>query len=223
MDRTSDLLRRFLVTTLRRVMLFVGLVIGISYLGVNIGPLMAAIGAAGLVIGLALQGTLSNFASGIMILMYEPYDVGDVVSAGGVTGKIESMTLVSTVFLTPDNQRVVVPNNKIWDEVITNITANETRRVDLVFGIGYGDDIAKAQAALEDVVMSHEKVLKDPAPVIKVNELADSSVNFVVRPWAKTGDYWDVYWDLTRAVKERFDAEGISIPFPQSEVHMHQA
>jgi len=221
--RVSNLLRNFLIKSVKRAALLIGFVIGISYLGVNIGPLLAAIGAAGLVIGLALQGTLSNFASGIMILLYRPFDVGDVISAGGITGKVESMTLVSTVFLTADNQRVVVPNNQIWDGVITNITAHETRRVDLVFGIGYDDDIEKALTVLREVVTGHELVLADPDPVIRVNELADSSVNFVVRPWAKTSDYWEVYWGLTQQVKERFDKERISIPFPQRDVHLINA
>ena len=133
------------------------------------------------------------------------------------------MSLVSTTLRLPDNQIVVIPNNSIWGGVITNVTGSETRRVDLMFGVGYGDDLAKAQKILEDVVSSHPNVLADPAPVVKVHELADSSVNFVVRPWTKTSDYWGVYWDLTRSVKERFDAEGVSIPFPQRDVHLHQA
>jgi small conductance mechanosensitive channel len=133
------------------------------------------------------------------------------------------MTIVSTTLRKPDNQKVVVPNNMIWGDIITNITGTSKRRVDLVFGIGYGDDIAKAQGILEDILAKHEAVLKDPEPVVKVHELGDSSVNFVVRPWVETGNYWNVYWDITRAVKERFDAEGVSIPFPQRDVHMYPA
>ena len=220
--KTSDLLRSFLVKAIRRVAVFVGLIIGLSYLGVNIGPLMAAIGAAGLVIGLALQGTLSNFASGLLILFYEPFDVGDVVQAGGITGKVQSMTLVNTVFNTADNQVVVVPNSKIWDDTITNVTASDTRRIDLVVGIGYDDDIEKAKTVLADIVAAHDGVLEDPAPQIAVSELGASSVDLVVRPWCRTPDYWNVRFELTQTIKQRFDDEGISFPFPQQDVHMHQ-
>lgn len=218
--KTSELLKDFFVNSVRKVTLFIGLVIAVSFLGVDIGPFLAAIGVVGFVIGFALQDTLSNFASGIMILLYRPYDVGDFINVAGTLGKVNAMSLVSTTILTPDNQNVIVPNGQIWGGVITNITGNDTRRVDLVFGIGYSDDIAKAQGILEDILRSNKMVLKNPAPVIKVHELGDSSVNFVVRPWSKTSDYWDVYWDITRAVKERFDAEGVSIPFPQRDVHL---
>jgi small conductance mechanosensitive channel len=183
-------------------------------------PLVAAIGAAGLVIGLALQGTLGNLASGLMIMVYRPFDVGDLVTTAGVTGKVEGMTLMTTSVKTADNQRIHVPNNKIWGDVITNVTANDTRRVDLTFGIGYDDDITKAKSILKRVVEKHEKVLADPAPVIRVHTLGDSSVNLIVRPWAKTTDYWDVYWDVIEEVKRTFDAEGVSIPFPQRDVHL---
>ena len=221
LDKTSDLLRNFLVKMVRRMAVFVGLVIGISYLGVNIGPLMAAIGAAGLVIGLALQGTLSNFASGLLILFYEPFDVGDMVTAGGITGRVKSMTLVNTVFNTVDNQVVVVPNSKIWDDTITNVTASPNRRIDLVIGIGYDDDIDKAKTVLTEIVENHEGVLKNPEPQIAVCELGASSVDLVVRPWCRTGDYWNVRFGLTQTIKQRFDKEGISFPFPQQDVHMH--
>jgi small conductance mechanosensitive channel len=223
MKKTSELLRDFFVNTVKKITFFIGLVIALSVLGVDIGPFLAAIGAIGFIIGFALQGTLSNFACGIMILLYRPYDIGNVVTVAGVTGKVSAMSLVSTTIHTPDNQVVVVPNSSIWGDVITNITGSDTRRVDMVVGIGYEDDIAKAQGVLEGILSGHEKILKDPAPVIKLHELADSSVNFVVRPWARTSDYWDVYWDVTRQVKERFDEEGISIPFPQRDVHLHQA
>jgi len=220
--KTSDLLRDFFVNSVRKVTIFIGVVVALSYLEVDIGPFLAAIGAAGFVIGFALQGTLSNFASGVMILLYRPYDIGDAVQVAGVAGSVDAMTLVSTTIRSWDNQKVVVPNNKIWGDVITNITGNKTRRVDMVFGISYGDDVDKAQKILEAVVSLHEQVLKEPEPVIKVHELADSSVNFVVRPWVNTPDYWKVRWDITREVKKRFDAEGISIPFPQRDVHVHQ-
>ncbi|MEZ5988805.1 MAG: mechanosensitive ion channel family protein [Planctomycetota bacterium] len=221
--KTPELLRNFMVNTTRKITFFIGLVVALGQLEVDIAPFLAAIGAAGFVIGFALQGTLSNFASGIMILLYRPYDIGDVVTVSGETGKVTAMTLVSTTITKPDNQVTVIPNGSIWGNVITNITGSTTRRVDMVFGIGYGDDIAKAQGVLERILQEHPKVLADPAPVVKVGALADSSVNFLVRPWAATGDYWDVFWDVTRQVKERFDAEGISIPFPQRDVHLHQA
>jgi small conductance mechanosensitive channel len=184
---------------------------------------LALIGGAAFVVGLALQGTLSNFAQGLIILAYQPFDVGHVIEAGGVTGTVESMNMLSTTIRTGDNKVVIVPNGKIGGDTITNATASATRRVDLTFGIGYGDDLDKAQAVLERVVREHPLVLAEPAPVIKLHELADSSVNFVVRPWTKTADYWTVYWDLIKGVKQAFDREGISIPFPQRDVHLHQS
>ena len=218
----SALLKDFIVNISRKTIFVVGFVVALSMLEVNVGPLLAAIGAVGFIMGFALQGTLSNFAAGIMILIYRPYDVGDLVDVAGTFGTVAAMTIVSTTLRKPDNQKIVVPNNMIWGDIITNITGTSKRRVDLVFGIGYGDDIAKAQKILEDILATHEAVLKDPPPVVKVHELADSSVNFVVRPWVETNNYWNVYWDVTRAVKERFDAEGVSIPFPQRDVHLHQ-
>jgi len=165
---------------------------------------------------------LSNFASGMLILLYRPFDVGDVVEAGGVQGKVRSMSLVNTTIMTFDNQALVVPNNLIWQTVIKNVTVQKTRRVDLVFGISYGDDIEHAERVFHEIVDKHEKVLAAPEPMIHLHELADSSVNFIVRPWVRTDDYWDVYWDITRSVKLRLDEEGISIPFPQRDVHVHE-
>jgi len=218
----STLLRDFLALTARRLVLFVGLFVGLSALEINLGPVLAVIGAAGFVIAFALQNSLSNFASGILMLLYRPFDVSDVISVAGTLGKVESMNLLSTQLRTPDNQLVIVPNNSVWGDVIVNVTGITERRVDLVFGIGYGDDIDKAQKVLEEIVFGHELVLKDPEAVVKLHELADSSVNFVCRPWVKPDHYWDVYWDITREVKRRFDAEGISIPFPQTDVHIFQ-
>jgi len=217
----SELLKDFIVNVTRKIVFVIGFVVALSMLGINIGPLLAAIGAAGFIVGFALQGTLSNFAAGIMILVYRPYDVGDLVDIGGTLGKVEAMTIVSTTLRKVDNQKVIVPNNMIWGDIITNATGTSKRRVDMVFGIGYSDDIAKAQKILEEILENHQAVLKDPPPVVKVHELGDSSVNFVVRPWVETENYWDVYWDVTRTVKERFDAEGVSIPFPQRDVHIH--
>ena len=220
---TSALLKNFAVNVAQKLVFFLGLLVALSMLEVNIGPFLAALGAVGFIVGFALQGTLGNFAAGVMILLYRPYDIGDYVSVAGSNGTVEDMSLVSTTLRLPDNQIVIVPNGKIWDDIITNVTGVDKRRVDLVFGIGYDDDIQQAQEVLERVVNEHELVLKDPAPVIRVHELADSSVNFIVRPWSKTSDYWTVYWDLTRAVKERFDEAGISIPYPQQDVHFRQS
>ncbi|MFV1976300.1 MAG: mechanosensitive ion channel family protein, partial [Candidatus Scalindua sp.] len=221
-EKTSDLLRQFFVLTVRKTTMFIGIVVALSMLGVNIGPLVAGIGAIGFVIGFALQGTMSNFAAGLMILMYRPYDVGHIIKAGGMNGIVDSMSLVSTTIKSFDNQVVIVPNGKIWGDVITNVTGCDTRRVDMKFGISYNDDINKAQKTLEEIVNAHELVLDSPKPVIRLHELGESSVNFVCRPWTKTSDYWDVYWDITRTVKERFDKEGISIPFPQRDVRIYQ-
>lgn len=218
----STLLREFLVITARRLVLFIGFFVGLSALEINIGPVLAVIGAAGFVIAFALQNSLSNFASGILMLVYRPFDLGDVINVAGVLGKVESMNLLSTQLRTPDNQLVVVPNNSVWGDVIINVTGITQRRVDLVFGIGYGDDIDKAQKILEDIVSGHKLVLKEPESIVKLHELADSSVNFICRPWVKPEDYWNVYWDITREVKRRFDAEGVSIPFPQRDVHIYQ-
>jgi small conductance mechanosensitive channel len=217
----SSLAREFFVKSTGRLIMLAGLIVAIAQLGIEIGPLLAGLGIAGFVVGFALQDTLSNFASGLMILVYRPYDVGDAIEAGGVIGSVSQMNLVSTMIMTFDNQLLVVPNNKIWGDVIRNITHQQTRRIDMTFGIGYSDDIAKAERVLTEIVTSHEKVLEDPAPMIRLHELGDSSINFVVRPWSQTADYWEVYWDVTREVKRRFDAEGISIPFPQRDVHIY--
>ena len=221
--RSSSLLGPVLAGIMQKVLLVVGVVFAASAVGVDTGPLLATIGAAGLVIGLALQGTLSNFASGILILLNRPFDVGDVVDAGGVFGKVEAMNLVSTTILTFDNQLMLVPNNQIWNSVITNATGKKTRRVDLTFGIAYSADIAKAVEVLERVLGDHPRTLSEPKPVVRVHELADNSVNLIARPWVRTADYWDVYWDLMREVKEQFDAADIGIPFPQRDLHLPEA
>jgi small conductance mechanosensitive channel len=202
--------------------MLIGFAIALTALEIDITPILAAIGAAGFIIGFALQGTLSNFASGLMILINRPFDEGDVVEAGGVTGTVKAMNLVSTTFRTFDNQTIHVPNNSIWGSVITNITANDTRRVDMQFGIGYEDDFEEAERIIRDVVDSHELVLKDPEPAVVLHELADSCVNIVCRPWVNTSDYWKVKTEVTRRVKQRFDEAGISIPFPQRDVHVYQ-
>jgi len=216
----SQLLRRMVISIVRNTILIIGVLIALSQVGISLGPLLAGMGVVGFVVGFALQDTLSNFAAGMLILVYRPFDVDDVIEAGGVMGKVSEMSLVNTTILTFDNQTIIVPNGKIWGDIIKNVTAQTVRRVDLVFGIGYGDDIEKAEKVLTEVVSAHPSVLEEPETIIRVHELGDSSVNFIVRPWVNTDDYWDTYWDLTRAVKLRFDAEGISIPFPQRDVHL---
>ncbi|MCL1139356.1 mechanosensitive ion channel family protein [Shewanella pneumatophori] len=218
----SMLLQDFFISLSGKVVFALGLLIALSQLGFELAPLLAGFGIAGVIIGFALQDTLSNFASGMMILVYRPFDVGDLINAGGVTGRVSHMSLVSTTIKTLDNQRLIVPNNKIWGDTINNITVEHQRRVDMTFGIGYADNIEHAEQVLRDIVMAHPLVLKDPEPTIKLHTLGESSVDFIVRPWAKPEDYWDVYWDITRTVKMRFDAEGISIPFPQRDVHIYQ-
>ncbi len=217
---TSTLLVDVLSGFVKWIIMSVGIIMGLSALEISIAPLLAVLGAAGFVVAFALQDSLSNFASGIMILGFRPYDVDDVIEAGGVAGKVSAMNLVSTTLTTFDNKTMIVPNNKIWNDIITNATGVKVRRVDLEFGIGYSDDIDKAKAVLEDIVSKQEKVLQDPEPTVKMHSLGDSSVNFICRPWCSPADYWDVYWDITREVKLRFDAEGISIPFPQRDVHL---
>ena len=215
----SDLLQAFVVGIVYWLVLAFGLMVVLSALGVDITPLFALFGGASIIAAFAMQDTLSNLASGLMIMIYRPFDVGDYVDVGGVAGTVKSTTIVATTVTTPDNQVIVIPNKNVWGNIITNVTASDTRRVDLVFGISYDDSIPEAFRVLEDAIEAQPLVLKDPKPTIEVNELADSSVNLICRPWVKTSDYWTVYWDLMRSVKERFDAAGISIPYPQQEVH----
>lgn len=217
----SELLRGFFVGTTRKVVFLVGLMFAFSSVGVDLTPILTGLGVLGFVVGFALQDTLGNFAAGIMILLYRPFDLGDVVEAGGVIGKVTALSLVSATMTTPDNQVVIVPNGSIWGGTIRNVTANNTRRVDLALGVGYDDDLDKARAMIERVVTAHPLVLKDPGVQIEVSNLGESSVDFVVRPWAKTADYWTVYFDLTKQLKQGCDADGFSIPYPQRDVHLH--
>jgi small conductance mechanosensitive channel len=221
-EGASSLLRTFLINFVRQAILVLGFVVSLSALGINTSPILALIGGAAFVIGLALQGTLSNFAQGLLILAYRPFDVGDVIDAGGVSGIVDSMNMLSTTIRTFDNKKMIVPNGKIGGDTITNATASSTRRIDMTFGIGYDDDVAKAQEILERIINQHSLVLKDPSPLIKMNELGESAINFIARPWAKTGDYWTVFWEVTAAVKEEFDSAGISFPYPQHDVHLYQ-
>lgn len=192
----------------------------ISQLGVNTTSFIAVLGAAGLAIGLALQGSLSNLGAGVLLIIFKPFKIGDVVEAGGALGAVEELNIFTTQLKTPDNKVVIIPNSNIMGGNITNYSAKDTRRVDLVFGVGYSDDLKKVKEELVNILNEDERVLKDPAPVVAVSELADSSVNFVVRPWVRSADYWGVYFDLHERVKRRFDEQGISIPFPQRDVHV---
>lgn len=193
----------------------------LGQLGIQTASFGAIVGAAGLAIGLALQGSLANFAAGVLILIFRPFKVGDFVEVAGVSGAVQNIQIFTTELHTPDNKKVIVPNGGVISGNITNYSANNTRRVDLVFGIGYSEDIDVAKTLLQTVLAAEPKVLQDPAPTIGVVELADSSVNLVCRPWVNTADYWDVYFNVTEAVKKALDAGGISIPFPQRDLHLH--
>ena len=216
MDET---LIKFLENIVYYALMIIVLLTALGKLGVETTSFLAILGAAGLAIGLALKDSLGNFASGVMIIMFKPFKVGDAVTAAGVTGNVSEVGIFNSVFITADNQKIIVPNGAITSGSITNINAYDTRRVDLVVCIGYEDDIKKTKEVLNNIVSSHEKILIDKGITIAVSELADSSVNFVLRVWVKTPDYWDVKFDLTETIKLRFDEEGISIPFPQQDVH----
>ncbi len=216
----SDLLKNMLVSIAGGTVMAIGVLMALSQVGISLAPMLAGLGVAGFIVGFALQDSLSNFASGAMILIYRPFDVNDFVEVTGASGLVKRMNLVSTTIVTFDNQTLVVPNSKIWGDVIKNVTAQNERRIDLQFGIGYDDDIEHAERVLHEIVTTHEKVLKQPEPNIRLHSLGDSSVDFIVRPWVKTEDYWIVYWDIMREVKLRFDREGISIPYPQRDVHV---
>jgi small conductance mechanosensitive channel len=212
---------KFLSNIVRILLLIFVILAAIGQLGIQTTSLIAVLGAAGLAVGLALQGSLANFAAGVLVIIFRPYKVGDYIEAAGVAGTVDEVQIFNTVMNTPDNKRIIVPNSQITGGIITNYSAHETRRVDFTFGIGYADDIDKAKSIIEEVLTGDERVLEDPAPQIVVAELADSSVNIVARPWAKAADYWGLKFDVTETVKKRFDAEGISIPFPQRDVHVY--
>lgn len=218
----EDTLEHFLANLLYGVLMVAIVIAAINQLGVQTTSLLAVVGAAGLAIGLALQGSLSNFAAGVMIVAFRPYRVGDFIEAGGVSGTVVEVQIFTTVLKSPDNKKIIVPNSQIMAGTIVNVSANPTRRVDLVAGCGYDDDLDKVRQVLEAIVSADDRVLADPAPTIAVAELGDSSVNFVVRPWVNAADYWPTHFDMTEAIKRRFDEEGISIPYPQRDVHMYQ-
>ncbi|MCB9799650.1 MAG: mechanosensitive ion channel [Candidatus Omnitrophica bacterium] len=196
------------------------IIAALGRLGIQTASFIAVLGAAGLAVGMALQGSLSNFAAGVLIILFHPFKIGDFIAAGGEKGTVKEISIFNTILSTPDNVRVIVPNAQITSGSITNYSANAQRRVDLVIGVSYSDDLQKTKQVLTSVITSDSRVLKDPAPTVAVSELADSSVNFVVRPWVNAADYWDVYFALTQKIKEELDKNGISIPFPQRDVHV---
>ncbi len=211
---------QFLASLLKMVLYAVVVLATLDQLGIETTSFIALIGAAGLAIGFALQGSLSNFAAGVMLIVFRPFKAGDFVQTAGESGVVESVQMFITTLKTPDNKTIFIPNSKITGDNITNFSAKPTRRVDMVFGIGYGDDIDKAKKIISDLLENDSRVLKDPATVIVVSELADSSVNITVRPWVNSADYWGLYFDMTEGVKKAFDEQGISIPFPQRDVHL---
>lgn len=192
----------------------------IDKIGVQTTSFIAVIGAAGLAIGLALQGSLSNFASGVLLIIFKPFVAGNFVKIGGELGSVVQVGILHTELKSPENIKIIMPNSEVMGGAITNYSANDTRRVDMVVGVSYSDDLSKVMEVLQDMVSKDERVLQEPAPFIAVGELADSSINFMVRPWTKSSDFWQFKCDFQKAVKERFDAEGISIPFPQRDVHV---
>jgi len=194
-----------------------------SMIGIETTSFIAVLGAAGLAVGLALQGSLANFAGGVLVLLFRPYKVGDFVEAQGVTGTVSEIQIFNTIMKTPDNKVIIVPNGSISNGIITNFSMEATRRVDFVFGIGYGDDIAKAKSIIERLVKEDSRTLADPAPLIVVSSLGDSSVNITTRVWVNASDYWGMFFDTTERVKLAFEQEGVSIPFPQRDVHLYQA
>jgi small conductance mechanosensitive channel len=198
------------------------IIAALNQLGIQTTSFIAIIGAAGLAIGLALQGSLANFAAGVLMIIFRPFQVGDYIEGAGVAGAVEKVQIFTTQLRTPDNKTIIIPNAKIMGDNITNYSAKDTRRVDMVIGVSYGDDLKKVREILEDILAKDDRILKDPAPTIGVLELGDNSVNFAVRPWVKRDDYWGTYFDVTETVKRRFDKEGISIPYPQRDVHLYE-
>jgi len=216
----DEILVKFLSSILHWVLLLFVVIASLSQLGIDTTSLVALLGAAGLAIGLSLQSSLANFAAGVMLIVFRPFTKGDFVEVAGTSGSVDNISIFTTTLTTPDNKEVIVPNGSVIGNNIVNYSARPTRRVDMVFGIGYGDDIKKAKELLEQIVAADTRVLAEPAPVVALGELADSSVNFLVRPWVNAEDYWSVLWDTTETVKLKFDEAGISIPYPQMDVHL---
>jgi len=219
--KVDEILINFVGSIIGAVLLLFVIIAALDQLGVNTTSMIALIGAAGLAVGLALQGTLQNFASGVMLIMFRPFNAGDYVEVASTSGTVEEIGIFTTTLLSVDNREIIIPNGEIFGGVIVNYSKRATRRVDMVFGIGYDDDLLKAKEIITRILGEDKRILADPAPVIVVGELADSSVNFNVRPWCKTADYWGVYGDMHERIKLAFDAEGISIPYPQMDVHQY--
>jgi len=215
----DPILINFASSIANAVLLLFVLIAALDQLGVDTTSFIALLGAAGLAVGLALKDSLQNFAAGVMMIIFRPFKLGDFIEAGGVTGVVEQISVFSTMMKTGDNREIIVPNGQIYAGAITNFSARETRRIDMVFGIGYDDDMLKAKKIMEEILAAHELILADPAPAVAVAELADSSVNFNVRPWVNSGDYWGVRSELIEQIKLKFDKEGISIPYPQMDIH----
>ncbi len=222
-SRVDATLSSFVTSVCYVIMMAFVLIAAIGKLGVQTASFVAIIGAAGLAVGLALQGSLANFAAGVLLVVFKPYKIGDYIEGGGISGTVEEIGIFTTELKSPDNKKVIVPNAKITGDHIVNYTANAIRRVDIVAAASYADDIDKVKNAIAEILASDDRILQDPAPTIAVLELADSSVNFAVRPWVKTADYWNVFFALQEKIKKRFDALGICIPFPQRDVHIHQS
>ncbi|WP_319381010.1 mechanosensitive ion channel domain-containing protein [Thiomicrorhabdus sp.] len=220
--KLDEMLINFIMSITGAVLLLVVVIAALDQLGVDTTSLVALIGAAGLAVGLALKDSMQDFASGVMILVFKPFKAGDFVEAGGISGVAEKVQLFTTTFRTGDNKEIIVPNSSIYSDSITNYSVRETRRVDMVFGISYDDDIRLAKQILDRLVSEDERILPEPAPVIALSELGASSVDFIVRPWVNSSDYWKVKWDMNEKVKLAFDEAGISIPYPQMDVHLHE-
>ncbi|WP_341937711.1 mechanosensitive ion channel family protein [Marinimicrobium sp. C2-29] len=211
------------IQTIARVLLYIFVIVAaLDRLGVNTTSLIAVLGAAGLAIGLALQGSLQNFAAGFLLLMLRPFKAGDYIEAAGTAGMVEKISIFATVMRTPDNKEVTVPNGSIYADNIVNYSARDTRRVDLVFSISYSDDIQKAREVMQAALNSDERILEEPAPNISVGSLGDNSVDIICRPWVKTDDYWPIYWGMMEKIKVDLEANGMTIPFPQRDVHVYQ-
>ncbi|MCF8008598.1 MAG: mechanosensitive ion channel [Halanaerobiales bacterium] len=219
-NKIEKTLMHFLKSVIKVLLNVLLILTAASTLGIEMTSFIAVLGAMSFAVGLSLQGSLANFAGGVLILLFKPYVSGDLIEAGGNKGTVIEIQILYTVLKTPDNKKVMIPNGKLSNSDITNYSANDSRRVDLVFGIGYDDDLLKAKEILKEIIDSNEMVLKEPAPLIKVGGLADSSVNFDVKIWCKTPNYWDLYYDMLEKVKLRFDEEGIGIPYPQIDIHL---
>ncbi len=220
--KASELFERFLINVAHKVLWIVVLMIGLSQLGLDMGPMIAGLGVGGFIVGFAFQETLGNFAAGMMLMLNEPFQVGDFIEAAGAAGSVTDVNIMATTLTTGDNRVITIPNRKVWGDKIVNVSAMDVRRLDLQVGIGYSADIERALTTIEALLDANTKVRSEPKPVIAVNELADSSVNLIVRPWCAKADYWPLRFELMRTIKEAFDNEGIEIPFPQVDLHVRE-